>query len=285
MGKNPDYTEKPKKNRFFSLDDDEPKSKPKIKKNRNKLDQNKFHQVNKKKKIRVKSVKQKLRDVERVKGDKEKKGIVNDEETKKATEKVKVLKKLKSKQKNAGFVDKKYEQIKMIERKKINRQLKKAETEKAPQEVIKAIQDKLNYIKLYPKGMVYISITKDESELSDFAKKQRVEILKVAVFKRNEQIKQKLLLPFEQERTEKQKKNTRDVQKSQKEKKLLAENEDEESEDASSENSEEEVVKAGNKKQDKVKKEKTAQKKKRAQVNDSDEDGDPFGVEEDDFFC
>jgi len=121
------------------------------------------------------------------------------------------LKKLKSKQKNAGFVDKKYEQIKMIERKKINRQLKKAETEKAPQEVIKAIQDKLNYIKLYPKGMVYISITKDESELSDFAKKQRVEILKVAVFKRNEQIKQKLLLPFEQERTEKQKKNTRDV--------------------------------------------------------------------------
>ena len=35
MGKNPDYT---KKNKFFSLDDDEPKSKPKIKKNRNKLD-------------------------------------------------------------------------------------------------------------------------------------------------------------------------------------------------------------------------------------------------------
>jgi len=93
----------------------------------------------------------------------------------------------------------------------MNRQLKKAQTQKAPEEVLKSIQDKLNYIKLYPRGVPYISITKDESELSDFAKKKRAEILKEAVQKRTEQLRSKLALPFEQERTEGQKKATKDI--------------------------------------------------------------------------
>ena len=126
-------------------------------------------------------------------------------------EKVKVLKKLKHKQKSEVFIDKKYEQIKMIEKKKLNRQIKKAQTQKAPEEVLRSIQDKLNYIKLYPKGVPYISIIKDESELSDFAKKKRAEILKEAVEKRTEQLKTKLAMPFEQERTQGQKRATKDV--------------------------------------------------------------------------
>jgi hypothetical protein len=68
------------KPKFFSMDDGKKKQKKKpssssanpagpvekkIYKNRNTLDLNDFHQMKKKKKIRTKSVKQKLRDIER----------------------------------------------------------------------------------------------------------------------------------------------------------------------------------------------------------------------------
>lgn len=288
---------KPKKNKFFSLDD-EPKVQHRKKKFRNKLDLNKFHQVKNKKKIRVKSVKQKLRDIERGVQHKGKTGVVDLEEQEKTKVKVKELHKVKASQRKATFTDKKYEKIKMIEKKKIRKQLKKAQDEKAPDIIIKSIQAKLNYIKLYPKGAPYISVVKDESELSDFAKKKKAEILKAAGEQRTEQLKRKLDIPFEQENPNKRKKRTKKDEKKEESDEEESESEEEESESEEEVSESEDNTKKKSKRDvtdaEKAKLEKKAKKEnKKAKKNmkqdekevaEMSEDEDFGGVDNDDFF-
>jgi hypothetical protein len=116
------------------------------------------------------------------------------------------LKSQKKDQRKDKFTDQKYEKIKFIEKKKLSKLLKKAQDAKAPDEVIKKIQGKLNYIKFYPKGSNYISILKEDQEMGVSSKLKRQEILKETSDKRTMLLKQKLDMPFEQVKLNKGKK-------------------------------------------------------------------------------
>merc|ERR1711935_1239377 len=95
------------------------------------------------------------------------------------------------------------EKIKFIEKKKLVKKLAKAKETNAPPEVLYKIQGKLNYIKFYPKGANYISILKEDAEMNVSSKLKRQEILKETSDKRTMLLKQKLALPFEQEKLKK----------------------------------------------------------------------------------
>lgn len=169
-------------------------------KKENKLDQNEFHQIKKKKlKPRTPSLKKQMRDIQR--------GITHFKKTNPDAEntrevpeqlqqKIKDLNKEKKEVRRKAFVDKKYEQIKQFETKKLVKQLKQAKNAKAEATTIQEIQNKMNYIKFYPSGNAYISIQKD-SGLTDKARLERDELLKAATEKRHLQIQNKLNLPFD----------------------------------------------------------------------------------------
>jgi hypothetical protein len=116
------------------------------------------------------------------------------------------LKSQKKDQRKDKFTDQKYEKIKFIEKKKLSKLLKKAQDQKAPEEVMKKIQGKLNYIKFYPKGSNYISILKEDQEMGVSSKLKRQEILKETSDKRTLLLRQKLDMPFEQVKLNKGKK-------------------------------------------------------------------------------
>lgn len=161
--------------------------------------------MKKKKKIRTKSVKQKLRDVDRTMEHAKVTGKSEAAIVEASKEKIHSLKIQARDQRKEKFTDKKYDQIKLREKKKLVKKLEKAKEANAPEEVMRTIQGKLSYIKYFPKGVNYMSILRDDDELCYSSRLKRTEILKETSDKRTMLLKQKLALPFEQEKLNKHK--------------------------------------------------------------------------------
>ncbi|CAD8109725.1 unnamed protein product [Paramecium sonneborni] len=163
----------------------------KIYKRRNELPLNKFHQLKRQKTVQkegesCKKIKKQIRDLQRL----IEKGHINEE--------VKLIKQqdlenkqkqlnqkqneYKQQQKKIDYFARKYRKIKQVDLKKLKRQLEKIQKEleitdnrESLLQVESEIQEKINYVKYYPKDQKYISLF--GKNLNEHAKEQQEQLI------------------------------------------------------------------------------------------------------------